>query len=95
MESEQLLDLLIETAGQVGLEVRKAKPGDRAPSDPPPKSGICRVAGNPWVVLASEDPTEFQVELLARALRETAGPALEERYLAPVVRTVIAGSRTS
>ena len=95
MESEQLLELLIETAGEVGIEVRRASRGDRGPSEPLPKSGFCRVAGNPWVVLATDDPAAFQVELLARALKETVGPALETRYLAPVVRTVIARSGTS
>jgi len=95
MESEQLLELLIETAGELGLEVRRASSSDCGPSEPLPKSGFCRVAGNPWVVLATDDPTSFQVELLAQALRETAGPALETRYLAPAIRSVIARSGTS
>ena len=95
MEARQLLELLIETAGDVGLEVRRATRANLAPSEPLPRSGLCRVGGIPWVVLAPDDPPEYQVELLGRALRESAGTDLEARYLPPAVRTVIAGPSAS
>ena len=95
MERGPLLELLIETAGELGIEVRRAGRGDTLQSEPAPRSGVCKVAGNPWVVLATDDPVEFQIELLAGAVREIAGSALEARYLPPAVRTVIAGAGTS
>ena len=95
MTPGRLLELLLETAPEFGLQVRRASRADLAPSDPLPRSGFCRVAGVPWVVLAPDEPAEVQIELLARALRESAGPELESRYLPPALRTVIAGSTGS
>ena len=95
MESRCLVELLIETANQLGLEVRYARRSDRPPSEPPLRSGLCKVAGTPWVVLATDDPLEFQIETLAGALRESAVPEIESLYLPPIVRTVIAAGGAS
>ena len=95
MEARLLLELLIETATELGMEVRRAPRSEGSSADPRVRSGFCRVAGNPWVILAADDPPEFQVQLLARVLRENAASELDARYLPPVVRTVIAGTTTA
>ena len=84
MELSELLERLAELAREAGLEVRELRAG--AEGDPAPASGICRVRGETWVLLAASDGLERRVEVLAQALKTHAGHTLEGRYLPPAVR---------
>jgi hypothetical protein len=84
MELSELYEALAELAREVGLEVRELRRG--AEGDPAPASGMCRVRGETWVVLAAGDGLEERVEVLARAIESHAGSRLEGRYLPPAVR---------
>jgi hypothetical protein len=53
---------------------------------PSPASGVCRVRGETWVLLAASDGLERRIEVLAQALKSHAGQILEGRYLPPAVR---------
>jgi hypothetical protein len=91
MELSELLERLGELAREVGLEVRDVRRG--VEGDPAPASGVCRVRGRTWVVLAADDGLERRIEVLARALESHAGPQLEGRYLPPAVRERLAKAR--
>jgi hypothetical protein len=84
VELSELLERLAELAREAGLEVREVRAG--AEGDPPPASGVCRVRGETWVLLAASDGLERRVDVLARALKTHAGHVLEGRYLPPAVR---------
>jgi len=84
VELSELLERLAELAREAGLEVRELRAG--AEGDPAPASGICRVRGETWVLLAASDGLERRVEVLAQALKTHAGHTLEGRYLPPAVR---------
>ncbi len=88
MELSELLARLADLAREAGLEVRElhaAKDGQPAPS-----SGVCRVRGETWVLLAASDALEERIEVLARALKTHAADFLESRYLPPAVRARLA-----
>ena len=87
MEAAQLMQALMELAGEAGLEVRVV--GRSEAGEAPPASAVCKVRGELWVVLSSNDPTDVQLEVLARALRENAGELIEASYLPPAVRTLL------
>ena len=57
--------------------------------EPAASSGLCRVRGRWWVVVAASDPIEERIEVLSRALREHARDYLEGRYLPPAVRSLL------
>ena len=61
-----------------------------APGDPPVASGVCRVRGETWVLLAPADGLEQRVEVLAQRAKSHAGGRLEGRYLPPAVRARLA-----
>jgi hypothetical protein len=84
VELSELLERLTALAGEAGLQVREV----RAASDgePPIASGVCRLRGETWVLLAAADGLEQRVEVLAGALKTHAGAILEGRYLPPAVR---------
>jgi hypothetical protein len=84
LELSELLARLADLAREAGLEVREL----HAASDgqPSPASGVCRVRGETWVLLAVSDALEERVEVLARALKTHAADFLESRYLPPAVR---------
>jgi hypothetical protein len=84
VELSELLERLAELAREAGLEVREVRAG--AEGDPSPTSGVCRVRGETWVLLAASDGLERRVDVLARALKTHAGHVLEGRYLPPAVR---------
>jgi hypothetical protein len=79
----ELLEALVALAREVGLEVGVASAGDDA------TSGVCRLRGRIWVLLAKGDPPERCVAVLAGALREHAAAECEARYLPPAVRSVL------
>jgi hypothetical protein len=87
MQSVDLMQALLELADEVALEVRVV----RAPAEgePWPASAVVKVKGRVWVVLSAADPVEAQIRVLGRALVVHAGPALEDRYLAPALRDVL------
>lgn len=89
MDSQALLDSLLELASDCGVRVEELPP--RAPMEglSPADSGLCRVRGRSWVMLSPTDPLERRVEVLAAALRELAAEALEGRYLPPAVRECV------
>ena len=84
MELSELLERLAELAREAGLEVRELRAG--AEGDSSPASGVCRVRGETWVLLAASDGLERRVEVLAQALKTHAGHILEGRYLPPALR---------
>jgi hypothetical protein len=84
VELSELLERLAELAREAGLEVRELRAG--AEGDPAPASGVCRVRGETWILLAASDGLERRVEVLAGALKTHAGQILEGRYLPPAVR---------
>ncbi|HEY5657120.1 MAG TPA: hypothetical protein VIY27_04975 [Myxococcota bacterium] len=79
MEPAQLLVALLDLARDTGLPVRTLGGGDAA-------SGVCRVRGALWALLAESDPVPRRVAVLAQALRSHAPDLLERRYLPPAVR---------
>ena len=89
MNPESLLVALVELAEAAGLKVRAIRPGTGADGDFPATSGVCRLRGKLWVLLAASEPVEAQTEVIARALRENCGEFLEGRYLPPAIRARI------
>ncbi len=83
MEAAALMEALLDLASEAGLEVRTASGSGM---EPLPPSAVCRVKGEPWVVLSTADPVEVQLDVLAGALREHAGGLLDRRFLPPAVR---------
>jgi len=86
MDAVEIQDRLAELARDAGIDVRVLARGG---PDLAPESAVCRVRGRVWVVLAEADRPEQRIAVLARALREHAGPLLEERYLPPALREVL------
>jgi hypothetical protein len=90
MTEQELIEVMLELANELELEVRVAGSAPTVGSEAPLVSAVCRLKGRLWVVLSSADPASAQIEALARGLRLQGGPALEERYLAPALREVLA-----
>jgi hypothetical protein len=86
VETGEILDRLVELAQEVGIDVRVLSRGG---GDVSPESAVCRVRGEVWVVLAEADLPAQRVAVLARALREHAGPELQGRYLPPALRDLL------
>lgn len=86
MDRSEILDRLVELAREAGIDVRVLA---RGAGDPAPESAVCRVRGELWVVLSEGDLPEQRIAVLARALRDHAGPVLEGRYLPPALRTLL------
>jgi hypothetical protein len=86
MEPVALLDQLVDLARAAGLEVREIRAPAAGEGEANPGSGICRVRGRVWVLLAPSDSEEQRIGWIARALATHARPFLESRYLTPAVR---------
>jgi len=86
VEPGEILDHLVELAREAGIDVRVL---GRGGVDVSPESAVVRVRGELWVVLAEADLPEQRIAVLARALREHAGPLLEGRYLPPALRDLL------
>jgi hypothetical protein len=93
VETAEILSELIGFARDAGLEVRRVGRSSLADLEVPAVSGTCRVRGAVWVVLASADPLDLQIDVLSEALRTHAGDLLESRYLPPAVRERISRGR--
>jgi hypothetical protein len=85
MEGPALLDALVALAQESGIRVR-VLPRAGLAEEPAPRSGTCRIRGEPWLLLAPGEPLEDRIEAAAEALRRHAGPLLESRWLPPAVR---------
>lgn len=92
MEAARILEFLLTLAHEVELEVRVLRGQNNAESEFAPTSACCRVKGRVWVVLSPNDPVDLHIEILAGALKNEAGAALEERFLPPAVRRAIDGA---
>ena len=86
MSDAELLEQLGELALAAGLTVRTHRDGAGGEAEQRAGSGVCRVRGEIWIVLAAIDPLSERIEVLAGALRAHAAEYLESRYLPPAVR---------
>lgn len=91
MDPAELARELVDLAEAAGLKVRPIRASEGRDAEFPASSGICRVRGEIWVLLAAADPLEEQISVLARALKTHAADFLESRYLPPAVRERLAG----
>ena len=85
MERAALFEALRELAESCGMAVRGIGPG----GDVATASGVCRVRGQWWVMLAEGDPLDARIAVLADALRTHAAAELEDRYLPPALRDLL------
>jgi hypothetical protein len=90
MHPTELLDQLVDLARAAGLEVREIR-GPAGEADVSSGSGICRVKGRIWVLLAASDSPDERIDVLARALVTHARAFVESRYLPPAVRQRLGG----
>jgi hypothetical protein len=88
MEAAELLDALLALAAEHDLPVRRIS-GSTLDGLGPSASGACVLRGRRLVLLCAADPLERQLEILARALREHAGEALDGRFLPPALRVCL------
>ena len=86
MTAHDLHRALLELAGDAGFEVRRTSGCAGEDRDLPVASGVCRVRGRVWVVLASSDSLEERSAVLVEALQTHARELLESRYLPPALR---------
>ncbi len=85
----EILEALLALADEVSLPVRVLNPGGDRDGEFTPVSALCRIRGAAHVVLAAQDPVEFQSQVLARALHSEASERLEGRFLAPAIRELL------
>lgn len=78
MNTEHVLDELIDAAGRLGIEVRTEKGNFRG--------GHCRVGGERQIVLNKRHLPETRLAVLAGCLREE---AIDTVYLKPAVRRAL------
>ncbi len=86
MSDAELLEQLGELALAAGLTVRTHRDDAGGEVEQRAGSGVCRVRGEIWIVLAAIDPLSERIEVLAGALRAHAAEYLESHYLSPAVR---------
>ena len=89
MEAQVLLDALLLLAEEFDLRVEELPAQAALEGFSPTASGLCRVRGRSWVLLAPTDPQDRRIEVLAAALRELATESLRDRYLPPAVRECV------
>jgi len=82
----EILLQLVELAEAAGLRVRPIRGTSSAEGEPAARSGLCRVRGELWIVLASHDSFEERIAVVAEALRREASEWLQSRYLPPALR---------
>ena len=91
MEAAELVQQLVELAEAAGFVVRPVR-GSPVGEGGPSGSGVCRVQGAIWVMLADGDALADQIDVLVRALQAHAPEFLENQYLPPAVRERFRGS---
>jgi len=92
VDGVELLEALLELAGEFGLDVRIIQQAGSGESDFPVGSGVCSVRGKLRVLLSRQDPTDVQCRVVAQALNSKAKNELESRFLPPAVRAVLDNS---
>jgi hypothetical protein len=90
VEPDDLLSALLDLAREAGLVVRTVPRSAAREGEPLATSGLCRVRGEDWVMLATADPVGQRVAALAHGLRTCRGAFLDQRYLAPALRACLA-----
>jgi hypothetical protein len=93
VDPAELARELVELAEAAGLEVRPIRASEGREAELTASSGICRVRGEIWVLLAASDSVEEQISVLVRALKTHAADFLESRYLPPAVRKRLAANQ--
>jgi hypothetical protein len=91
----QLLLELVELAEAAGLRVRAIRGTPGAEGEPAASSGLCRVRGELWIVLANHDSLEERIAVVAQALRSEASEWLQSRYLPPALRARLCSENES
>ncbi len=91
MNPEEIEQQLIELAQAAGLEVRGLPGAGFREGEPAASSGVCRVRGAVWVLLAPSDSVEEHISVLVSALETHAAGFLEDHYLPPAVRQRLRG----
>ncbi len=89
MERAELLDALLELARNLGIAVRRQTLRAAAVDERLPTTGLCRINGEPILLVMDHEPIEDRIATVALALRQTAGDALEDRYLPPRIRETL------
>jgi hypothetical protein len=89
VEPDDLLSALVDLAREAELVVRVVPRGAARDGEPLATSGLCRVRGEDWVMLAGADPVAQRVAALAHGLRTCRPAFLEQRYLAPALRACL------
>jgi hypothetical protein len=82
----ELMESMLDVARQAGLTVKRLSRGRLDDYEAPTTSGVCQVRGEVWVMLSPTDPSEVQLEVLARALREHAPEFVAAHFLPPALR---------
>ncbi len=93
MEPAEVLEFLVDLSREAGLEVRRVPARAASESEPPARSGVCRVRGRLFVLLAAADSVEDRIEALASGLRALDPSVLEARWLPPAVRERLEAGR--
>ena len=91
MQPGELLSQLVDLARAAGLEVREMSGSGGREGDLPTGSGICRVKGGIWILLAGTDSLDERIDVIAGALNAHAGDFLESHYLPPALRERLGG----
>lgn len=88
VERTALLTTLVALAEEAGITVRRLE-GRGDATLAPPRSGACRIRGEPWLLLVACDSVEERIAAAAAALAGLGEAWREERFLAPAVRRVV------
>ena len=86
MADAELMESMLDVARQAGLTVKRLSSGRLDDYEAATTSGVCQVRGEVWVMLSPADPSEVQLEVLARALREHAPEFVAAHFLPPALR---------
>ncbi|MCP3985845.1 MAG: hypothetical protein GY723_15795 [bacterium] len=86
MEPGEILDVLVEVAQEAGVTVRVLSRAAAREGEPLPESNVCRIRGEPWLILASGESIEDRISAAALAVRTFAARQAERRFLPPAVR---------
>ena len=86
MEAQAILDALVEVAREAGVTVRVLPRAAAREGEPLPGSNVCRIRGQPWLILAPGESIEDRIDAAARAVQSFGAEQAERRFLPPAVR---------
>ena len=86
MEPEAILDGLVEIAREAGVTVRVLPHAAAREGEPLPASDVCRIRGEPWLLLAAGESLEDRIAAAARAVQRFAPAIADTRFLPPAIR---------